>query len=218
MNRPSLSNIPVAILNWVKLGLLGAAIIAGFFVWKSCTRDDPVPVRPSQVQVPEEGKPISRSVSERTAPSGMHGGVLHVTIKDTVKKEDVGKVKEREVTVYLPNDPQEDSPVYVNGGGDVGVSVSMSYSFVEDPTFDLKPHILVGGSVDGSGNVSPFLGATFLTGFKTVRLGGGLDKMAFGPFVSWEFYRFLNVSLKYQVVRFKDDYPKWALQLSYNLW
>ena len=217
MNLPSLSSIPVTLLNWLKLAGVAVLLVAAFFVWKSCQgKPKPSPVFPANVKVPTEGKDIPRKVSEATAPVGYHGGVAHVTVKDTIRQEDVGKIKERDVTVYLPNDPQEDPPIYVIGPGSPGITVDMMYQYVSDPVATIKPNLFVGGSGDGVPTVSPFLGVSGLEVFKVVHFGAGVDRMALGPFISGE-YRYVNLGIKWQALRFRKDASAWCVFLAWNV-
>jgi hypothetical protein len=150
---------------------------------------------------------VSASNSDAPNPKENYSGKVTITIP---ANPSVPKDTARTFEVLIPKDPGK-APV-VRGDS----SVVITYQHFREPILEICPQFLIGGSVSiPQAKVSPVLGFTFVSAFKTVYLDGFVDKFGLGPGVSWEFRENLHLFGKWNAIPF--DGSKWSAGISVSL-
>jgi hypothetical protein len=182
-------------LKWI-LSILGVVAVVGLVMW--------LILKPGPTPPPLTGGFTPATVTDPVKPErGMeeYKGKVIVTIRDTIPPSLTPTVREYKAEVLIPKDK---APVMVRTKPDSALSTA-TYTAFKDPTASVKWGVLVGGSISGTGQPSPFLGVTALTAFNAINFGLAGSRAGIGPFLGIECWREWNVVMGWNAVRFKDS-------------
>jgi hypothetical protein len=151
---------------------------------------------------------VSASNSDAPNPKESYSGRVTVKIPPhpAGAKPDSGST----IEIIIPRDPSK--PPIVRGDS----TAKVEYQAFNQPILEICPQFLIGGSVSiPEGKVSPLLGFTFVSAWRTVYLDGLVDKFGLGPGLSWEFRENLHLIGKWNAVSF--DGSKWSAGIGVSL-
>lgn len=182
-------------------------ILAGWFLWQK--------YGPREVVQPP---PPIGNVTQTTGPNVTHGSPAlpkpdnHTTgiLRVVVPPESVYTGKPREVFIYIQDNPK--TPPVVRSD----TPVSTTFHAVVDPWLYFKLRYAIGASLSDGAHVSPWGGVSFVTLFRTVDLGAGIDKQGIGAFLSYRVWREFEVGAMWYALPVFDSDARAALVLSYR--
>jgi hypothetical protein len=149
---------------------------------------------------------VSASNSDAPDPKENYSGKVTIKIPPHPAAKDSGST----IEIIIPRDPSK--PPIIRGDS----SAQVTYQEFRQPILEICPQFLIGGSVSvPEGKVSPVIGFTFVSAWRTVYVDGLVDKFGLGPGLSWEFRENLHLIGKYNAISF--DGSKWSAGIAVSL-
>ncbi len=200
-----------------RIVLVAALVVAiASIAWRLWPKHAPGPsaVLQPTFQPAIETKPIAlaRLGAALSGKESEYRGKLTVTVRDTVRSETGAPVvRERSIEVLIPRD---DRPPELRSAD--GLQAVASYSPIRRPWIRWAPGLLIGGSIDDSGRLSPHGGAVLFRAWNHLDIGAGSSRYGVGPVLGYEAWREFTLLAQYNAIRFRPEVGRWSVGLAYR--